>query len=48
MNALIVPLAAVAVTLLFGDAVAEEQGLGVDDDPEAMSDVAASGSFAHR
>ena len=48
VNALIVPLAAVAVTLLFGDAVGEEQGLGVDEDPEAMSDVAASGSFAHR
>ncbi len=48
VNALIVPLAAVAMTLLFGDAVAEAQGLGVDDDPEAMSEVAVSGSFAHR
>jgi hypothetical protein len=48
VNALIVPLAAVALTLLFGDAVAEAEGLGVDDDPEAMSKVAASGSFAHR
>jgi hypothetical protein len=46
--ALIVPLAAVALTLLFGDAVAESQGLVADDDPEAMSDVVASGSFAHR
>ena len=48
VNALIVPLAAVAMTLLFGDAVAEAQGLGVDDDPDATSEVAASGSFAHR
>ena len=44
--ALIVPLAAVAQTLLFGDAVAESRGAGAE--PEAMSEVAVSGSSAHR
>jgi hypothetical protein len=46
--ALIVPLAAVAVTLLFGDAVAESRGIGRDGQPEAMSERTASGRLAHR
>ncbi len=46
--ALIVPLAGVAQTLLFGDAVAESRGLGAEPAAEAMSDVSASGRLAHR
>jgi hypothetical protein len=39
--ALIVPLAAVAQTLLFGDAVAEDRGLEIETDGDVVGDAVA-------
>ena len=46
VSALIVPLAAVAQTLLFGDAVAEDRGLEIETDDDAVGDTVAVGVTA--
>jgi len=46
--AFIVPLAAVAQTLLFGDAVAQQRGIDAEPPNAAMSQTPVSGDLAHR